>query len=167
MSEKLQDELEPIPDTIEKKDTESSEESKTDLDNWNEWVDAANKAAEQEKVTEDSSVMFGEDNIKKNEIKDRAKKLQVMEEDAEWSKAKRKWKVENPDQNIKDWKQAYIVGRIHQLPWASYVQGSETADEEKDRIKPDLTTVIEPGYVQNEEQTDNSVWKKIRDKDNK
>ena len=167
LSEKLQDELEPIPDTIEKKDTESSEESKTDLDNWNEWVDAANKAAEQEKVTEDSSVMFGEDNIKKNEIKDRAKKLQVMEEDAEWSKAKRKWKVENPDQNIKDWKQAYIVGRIHQLPWASYVQGSETADEEKDRIKPDLTTVIEPGYVQNEEQTDNSVWKKIRDKDNK
>ena len=39
-------------------------------------------------------------------------------EDAEWNKAKRQWKEDNPDQSIKDWKQAFVSGRIHVLPWA-------------------------------------------------
>jgi len=60
--------------------------------------------------------------------------------------AKRKWKSENPNQNIKDWKHAYITGRLKELPWAQYV---------------------EKGYEQNSEQNENSVWKKIRDRDNK
>ena len=104
-------------------------------------------------------MLFGEDNIKKNEIKDWAILVAKYEYDAEWAKAKRKWKKENPESNIKDWKQAYITGRIHELPWAQYV-------EQEQRIKPDLTEVIEPeGYKQNAEQSDNSVWNKIRKQD--
>ena len=60
--------------------------------------------------------MFGEDNLKKNEIKERATLVAKYEKDAEWNKAKRKWKDDNPEQNIKDWKQAFVSGRIHELP---------------------------------------------------
>ena len=148
---------EPKEVEVEKKDSESSVESKDDLDSWNEWVEAANKAAEEEQ--KDGGMLFGEDNIKKNEIKDRAILVAKYEDDVEWAKAKRKWKKENPESNIKDWKQAYITGRIHELPWAQYV-------EQEQRIKPDLTEVIEPeGYKQNAEQSDNSVWNKIRKQD--
>ena len=143
-------------DYVEKKDSESSEElKKNDLEAWNEWVEAANKAAEEEKATDDSSIMFGEDNIKKNDIKDRANKLAQMEQDAELSEAKRLWKAEHPDQNIKDWKQAYVTGRIHKLPWEEL--------KEQLRAKPDLTEVIEPeGYKQNEEQSEQSIWNRIK-----
>ena len=102
-------------------------------------------------------MLFGEDNLKKTEIKERATLFAKLEEDSEWTKAKRRWKDENPDSNIKDWKQAFISGRIHELPWAQYVE---------ERIKPDLTEVIEPeGYQQNAEQDENSVWNKIRKDD--
>ena len=144
---------EPKEVTVEKKDLESSEESKSDLDNWNEWVEAANAEAEKEQA----GMLFGEDNLKKTEIKERATLFAKLEEDSEWTKAKRRWKDENPDSNIKDWKQAFISGRIHELPWAQYVE---------ERIKPDLTEVIEPeGYQQNAEQDENSVWSKIRKDD--
>ena len=34
--------------------------------------------------------------------------------------------------------------------------------ETEPRIKPDLTTVIEPqSYIQNSEQSDKSIWRKI------
>ena len=49
-----------------------------------------------------------------------------------------KWKQENPDQSIKFWKDQYIKGKVNQLPWE--------------------------GYVQNAEQGSNSIWNRIRSK---
>ena len=177
------------PDTIEKKDTASSEESKTDLDSWNEWVEAANKEAEKEVEKEpevitgigtvkgtfkqaevekqkQEELLAGDDNLKKTEIKERASLVQKYDQDNAWSEAKRVWKSKNPDQNIKDWKHAFISGRIHELPWQQYVdyQDKEVQEALESRIKPDLTEVVEPdGYKQNAEQSDKSVWSKIRD----
>ena len=141
---------------VEKKDSESSVESKSNLDNWNEWVEAANAEAEK-----DLSETFTPE-----QISERAKLLETYENDNEWTNAKRRWKDDNPDQNIKDWKQAYITGKIEELPWARFVSNKEVLEEEIGRLKPDLTEVIEPqGYKQNEEQNDKSVWNKIRDND--
>ena len=103
-------------------------EESNDLDNWNKWVEAAEEAVQQETV----------------EV--RAQKVTEQENDADWVEAKRKWKEENPDQNLKDWKHAYISGRLEELPWAKYVKTQ---------------------YVQNEEQSDSSIWNKLRDIDNK
>ena len=156
--EQKQRELEEAEVEVEepkKKEQESSVESKNDLEAWNEWVEAANKAAEEEKTSDDSSMLFGKDNIAKNDIQKRADKLALMEEDTEMSEAKRLWKAEHPDQNIKDWKQAYVTGRIHKLPWEDF--------KNELRAKPDLTEVIEPeGYKQNEEQSEQSIWNRIK-----
>jgi hypothetical protein len=126
---------------IEKKDLESSEELKSDLDQWNAWVEAANKEAASES------------------IESRAKEITEQEHDPKWTEAKRKWKQENPQQNIKDWKHAYITGRIEILPWASYVNDEDVLEQEQDKL-------IE-GYRQNEEQSESSLWKNIKDNDNK
>ncbi|MAS63604.1 MAG: hypothetical protein CL815_00055 [Coraliomargarita sp.] len=155
------EEIDPVKErgvhtTVEKKDSESSEESKTDLDNWNDWVNAANAEAEK-----DLGEVFTPE-----QITERAKLLETYENDNEWTKAKRRWKDDNPDQNIKDWKQAYVTGKISDLPWARFVEDKEVLEEELDRIRPDMTEVIEPeGYRQNGEQGENSVWNKIRNKD--
>ena len=149
---------EQVSDTevVEKKDSESSVESKSNLDNWNEWVEAANAEAVKD---------LGE-TFTPEQITERAKLLETYENDNEWTKAKRRWKDDNPDQNIKDWKQAYITGKIEELPWARFVSNPEVLEEEIGRLKPDLTEVIEPeGYKQNEEQNDQSVWNKIRNTD--
>lgn len=53
--------------------------------------------------------------------------------------SKQKWKEENPDETIKLHKDAYIKGKIDKLPW--------------------------DGYSQNSEQSDNSIWSKIKPKD--
>ena len=156
--EKVEKIEEQVPDNevVEKKDSESSVESKSNLDNWNEWVEAANAEAVKD---------LGE-TFTPEQITERAKLLETYENDNEWTNAKRRWKDDNPDQNIKDWKQAYITGKIEELPWARFVTNPEVLEEEIGRLKPDLTEVIEPeGYKQNEEQNENSVWNKIRDKD--
>ena len=113
---------------VEKKELESSEEL-DDLDKWNNWVEAANQAAASASID------------------DRVEQVTFQENDPKWNDAKRKWKEENPNQNLKDWKHAYITGRIEELPWARYVE--------------------EDQYVQNSEQGENSVWNKIQNKDNK
>jgi len=93
----------------------------------------------------------------KTSIQEKAEKLEDYDRDADWVDAKRQWKKENPEQNIKDWKHAYLTGTIDELPWAENV-----------RPKPDLTQVIEPdGYVQNSEQNESSVWQKIHNQNNK
>jgi len=113
---------------VEKKELESSEEL-DDLDKWNNWVEAANQAAASASID------------------DRVEQITFQENDPKWNDAKRKWKEENPNQNLKDWKHAYITGRIEELPWARYVEENQ--------------------YVQNSEQSENSVWNKIQNKDNK
>ena len=139
--QELYDEAEP-----KKKEQESSEELKeepSDVEQWNKWVEAA-----EQEVAKEQAVMFGDDNLKSKEIKERATLVAKYEKDAEWNKAKRKWKDDNPDQNIKDWKQAYVSGRIHELPWAP-------------------KKVEQEGYVQNAEQSESSVWNKLQDDNNK
>ena len=113
--------VQPEEEVIEKKDSESSVESKSDIDSWNDWVEAANAEAEREAEAKGEGMLFGEDNLKKQEIKERASLVQKYDQDNAWSEAKRVWKAKNPDQNIKDWKHAFISGRIHELPWQQYL----------------------------------------------
>ena len=141
-SEELKDETS-NEENESKEDIKPSEEAKeepSDIEQWNKWVEAA-----EAEVAKEQGIMFGEDNLKSKEIKERATLVAKYEKDAEWNKAKRQWKDDNPDQSIKDWKQAYVSGRIHQLPW----------EPQQD------------GYVQNAEQSESSVWNKLQDNKNK
>ena len=56
--------------------------------------------APEEEVAKEQAMMSREDNPKKNEIRERANLVAKYEKDAEWNKAKRKWKDDNPRSKI-------------------------------------------------------------------
>ena len=106
------------PDEVEKKD-ESSEESNADLEQWNKCVEAAE--AEVAKEAEAKGMLFGEDNLKKAEIKDRANLVKEYAQDEDWAKAREAWQKQNPDEDPNTYRQAFISGRIHKLPWEELI----------------------------------------------
>lgn len=81
------------------------------------------------------------------EYKARAARLAATEVHDSWKVAKKTWKEENPDLNLKSFKDDYVRGKISDLPWAAYVNENEK-------------------YVQNSEQVGSTLWKQIRENSN-
>jgi len=73
----------------------------------------------------------------------RAKDYREAEKSSTWNAAKKTWKEENPNETLKEHKKRYILGHIDELPWERYIDDQE-------------------GYVQNQEQTENSIWQRIK-----
>ena len=73
------------------------------------------------------------------EQKQRREHIDLLEADASIAERKRQWKNDNPNENLKSWKTLYIQGRIDKLPW-----------------------VPDEGYVQNSEQSDDTLWKRLK-----
>ena len=67
--------------------------------------------------------------------KKRAEEVALLEEEESFKEAKKAWKVDHPEQRLKYWKDQYIKGKVNELPWSE--------------------------YVQNDEQSENSLWNKI------
>lgn len=109
-------------------------------------------------------------------------------EDLKESTAKRKWKEENPDVNIKEIKHLYAIGAIDKLPWdvvenldeeltdtqIDTVEQSESSveDQKKNYIHSDASGQTgtegkdrkEVEYVQNQEQSESSIWNRIKNR---
>ena len=97
------------------------------------------------------------------ESKRREEELEKSESDAEWQDAKRKWKDENPDSTIKELKQAYITGKIDELPWEKYLQdGSAKKYIFKDKDEQVTKIAIQEGYKQNSEQNEATLWQRLK-----
>ena len=93
--------------------------------------------------------------------------LEALEETLEWKKAKQKWKEDNPELTVKQFKDRYIKGLLNELPWEKYLENTETSNHIETRIKPNMTEVIQPeGYSQNSEQNTNTLWNRIRNDQN-
>ena len=48
--------------------------------------------------------------------------LALLDQTDEWKAAKTEWKIDNPDEQIKTYKQWYLDGKIEQLPWEPYLK---------------------------------------------
>ena len=160
-----------------------------------------------------NGMLFGEDNLKKNEIKDRAKLVKEYADDPDWTEARNVWQKINPDEDPDNYRQAFISGRIHALPWEVYLPDQKKTTESLDELAQQRADEIEyldsleswssaktqwkeanphenlktykkayikgfidklpweeylpeertEGYVQNEEQNEDSIWKRIKD----
>jgi len=96
-----------------------------------------------------------------------------------WTEAKRKWKDMNPNKTIKSFKEKYLMGEIDEFPWEKYLEDEEKKDDPtlseqmQDELEPlpesissdSNQTTVDTGYIQNQEQTDKTNWRNIRDKD--
>ena len=85
--------------------------------------------------------------------KERELELEEQEEDLDWKDAKQRWKDDHPQSTIKNYKNMYIRGVINKLPWETYLTKPDTIDSPS-----------QEGYIQNEEQSNESIWKRIGDK---
>jgi hypothetical protein len=82
----------------------------------------------------------------------REKYLLEQDEDQTWKDAKQRWKDDHPNETIKNYKNLYIKGVISKLPWEAYLQPDTNTDNANQR------------YIQNEEQSRDSIWNQIGDK---
>ena len=82
----------------------------------------------------------------------REKYLLEQDEDQTWKDAKQRWKDDHPNETIKNYKNLYIKGVISKLPWEAYLQPNTNTDNANQR------------YIQNEEQSRDSIWNRIGDK---
>jgi len=70
-----------------------------------------------------------------------------------WNDAKQRWKDDHPDETLKEYKLKYLHGIINKLPWEDYLAEPQSPSPKEDT-----------GYIQNQEQNENSIWKRIGDK---
>lgn len=117
-------------------------DNKSDIDAWNEWVEAANEAVEED-------------------------------EHEEWDEAKKSWKRDNPDDTLKRQRKLLNNGLIDQLPWETddYQQLNSTYQIMPELIeteyfdKEGFDQVKKTGYRQNEEQTEGTLWARVKRSD--
>ena len=84
------------------------------------------------------------DNIETEDEKARREEYDAKHATDEWKTAKEAWKAEHPNETLKEKKLLYIKGLIDKLPWEDKV-------EQKDE-----------GYKQNAEQSENTLFNKMR-----
>lgn len=96
--------------------------------------------------------------------------LNELEQSEEWQKAKSGWKIDHPDLSLKFFKQLYLEGKINKLPWEDYLVEKKPYMMKEDNqqvrkiTKQSLLNSAKPvdGYIQNEEQKEKGLWKRIR-----
>lgn len=154
--------------SILKKPQKKEEPIQDNLDQWNDWVEAANKAAEEEA---------------KEQLEVDGVDLDVEDPDEEMTPAKQAWKQDHPDDTLKRQRRMLRLGMIETLPWETeeYIDKGKKFKimPELQRYKPNLTEVLEPdsyfdkdgfdqtkGYIQNGEQNDSTLWSKVKRQEN-
>ena len=129
-------------------DKEPEEVPGNDLEKWNEWVEAANKAAAEEPEDEEDDE---DDEEFWNSLTD------------EEREAMRLWKAENDRNSLKYQRKLYRKGQIDEYPWMKYLRPQPDYEtENKFKIMPELETELKgkPQYTEIVDDTENLKKKK-------
>ena len=88
-----------------------------------------------------------------DELRLTEEQLDELDQHPAWQDAKQRWKDDHPDETLKEYKLKYLHGVIKKLPWEDYLKEPQSPVSKQDT-----------GYIQNQEQNENSIWKHIGDK---
>jgi hypothetical protein len=88
-----------------------------------------------------------------DELRLTEEQLDELDKHPAWQDAKQRWKHDHPDATLKEYKLKYLHGIINKLPWEDYLKEPQSPSPKEDT-----------GYIQNQEQNENSIWKRIGDK---
>jgi hypothetical protein len=140
---------------------EAAKEEKVDiveqagLEQWNRMIEEAERELQKEKVTETEF-----------DIEEHARSYDVDQVDPVKTRM-RQWKLENPDSTIKEERAKKDLGMIDTLPWEEEV---DKLDKKTYIVKEGDQQVVktrDDTYVQNAEQTSETLWQRIQDKKTK
>jgi hypothetical protein len=115
--------------------------AENNVEQWNEWVEAANKAAEESPEDDDDDAEFWES---------------LTSEEQE---AMRLWKAEDEKNSLKYQRKLYRNGHIEEYPWTKYLQPQPDFEDSKFKIMPDLQDHINSGKPQYTEVVDSKKKK--------
>jgi hypothetical protein len=89
----------------------------------------------------------------------------IEEADPEVKQAMKTWKSEHPRDSLKRQKKLLERGVIRKLPWEKYLKAKADYEDQdaEEAAKWALEQLEKKQYQQNEEQGDQSLWKKIQD----
>jgi hypothetical protein len=76
--------------------------------------------------------------------------------------------LDHPDDTLKKQKEKYLTGEIDQLPWEAYYGEPKKKilhNEEEQPTGSSRSLAKETKYVQNQEQSASSIWKRIYDRE--
>ena len=172
-------------------DKEFEQEEKQDLD-IDKLIDEEIENINQEIVEETKTVAQEYKNKEPTKPRLTEEQIDELDQHPDWTEAKRKWKDMNPNRTIKSFKEKYLLGEIDEFPWESYLDDDDNDVEKiKNTYKETATveealklpenesvqtpidedvssdsnqTTVDSGYIQNEEQTKDTNWRAIRDK---
>ena len=144
-----------IPTEIETK--KPVDPSGTSIEDWNKMIEEAEKAVEEEKEQEEK---------------------EIIEAASESEKAAMQaWKHDHPESSLKLQRRLLERGVISKLPWEDYLKAQPDFSEESEESKKKDSDLdgnnrrtssqeeqrnIVQGYVQNAEQGEETIWKKIK-----
>ena len=172
-------------------DKEFEQEEKQDLD-IDKLIEEEIENINQEIVEETKTVAQEYKNKEPTKPRLTEEQIDELDQHPDWTEAKRKWKDMNPNRTIKSFKEKYLLGEIDEFPWESYLDDDDNDVEKiKNTYKETATveealklpenesvqtpidedvssdsnqTTVDSGYIQNEEQTKDTNWRAIRDK---
>jgi len=140
---------------------EEEKQDNEDLEKWNNWVEAANKAATEESTEEDIhqakkaiGEQFGKESQNKIDLTDEDEDLfdGASQEEKE---AMKRWKAEDPSNNkIKETRLQHDQGKIKDLPWTKYLKAQADykvfpeLEEEISKKKESLSWIEKDGAEQ-------------------
>ena len=138
-------------------ETKISDPSGTSIEDWNKMIEEAEKAVEEEKEQEEK---------------------EIIEAASESEKAAMQaWKHDHPESSLKLQRRLLERGVINKLPWEDYLKAQPDFSEESEESKKKDSDLdgndrrtsgqeeqrnIVQGYVQNAEQGEETIWKKIK-----
>ena len=133
---------EQVPDSDQTQERTSTEQDTGGSATAPEEVEEDITEEELEEILEEPHVLdTPPDNIETEAEKARREDYDAKHATDEWKSAKEEWKAEHPNETLKEKKLLYIKGLIDELPW-----------EHK----------VDKGYEQNAEQSDNTLFNKLR-----
>jgi len=141
----------------ETKKSDIVDPSGTSIEDWNKMIEEAEKAVEEEKEQEEK---------------------EIIEAASESEKAAMQaWKHDHPESSLKLQRRLLERGVISKLPWEDYLKAQPDFSEESEESKKKDSDLdgnnrrtsgqeeqrnIVQGYVQNAEQGEETIWKKIK-----
>ena len=122
------------------------------LEQWNRMIEEAERELQKEKVAETEF-----------DIEEHARSYDVEQTESVKDRM-RQWKLENPDSTIKEDRAKKDLGMIDTLPWE---EEADKSDKKTYIVKEGDQQVVktrDDTYVQNAEQTTETLWQRIQDK---
>ena len=133
---------EQVPDSDQTQERTSTEQDTGGSATAPEEVEEDITEEEIEEILEEPHVLdTPPDNIETEAEKARREDYDAKHATDEWKTAKEEWKAEHPNETLKEKKLLYIKGLIDELPWEAKV---------------------DKGYEQNAEQSDDTLFNKLR-----